>query len=209
MGRLIDADYFTNQEVLEQLRTAEFDDEIIDIVNQAPTICDIDEIINEFESFAKLAEDRWNAGINDHAFQEYRCWVKAIEVVKNFCFEKKEIVLQNEQKPVTNKNQILPSKKEEFKITKNKYYRVNFSYKGKHYSVQEMGDLYDEYIGLTCKEDKNFFVNLGYDMPNLIPVMKHGQTYKDTDLSGIQEIIDKYIENRDQNMDEYDDEIER
>ena len=40
MGRLIDVDYFTKQEVLEQLRTAEFDDEIIDVVNQVPTIFD-------------------------------------------------------------------------------------------------------------------------------------------------------------------------
>lgn len=97
MGRLIDADYFTRQEVLEQLKTVEFDDEIIAVVNQAPIVCDVDKIVNEFESFAKLAEDRWNAGTNDHAFQEYRCWVKAIEIVKSFYREKEEVALQNEQ----------------------------------------------------------------------------------------------------------------
>ena len=34
------------------------------------------------ESFVKLAEDRWTNGTSKHAYQEHKCWVKAIEIVK-------------------------------------------------------------------------------------------------------------------------------
>ena len=34
------------------------------------------------ESFVKLAEDRWTYGTSKHAYQEHKCWVKAIEIVK-------------------------------------------------------------------------------------------------------------------------------
>lgn len=92
-------------------------------------------------------------------------------------------------------NRKKPQNSGEFKITKNKYYRVNFSYQGRHYSVQEMGDTYEEYTALTCKEDKDFCVCLkeGH-MPNLIPCMQIGQTYRDTDLSSIQKLIDEHID---------------
>ena len=43
---------------------------------------DIDKIVEELESFAKLAEDRWTNGTSKHAYQEHKCWVKAIEIVK-------------------------------------------------------------------------------------------------------------------------------
>ena len=99
-----------------------------------------------------------------------------------------------------------------FKITKNKYYRVNFSYQGRHYSVQEMGDTYtyEEYTALTCKEDKDFCVCLkeGH-MPNLIPRMQIGQTYRDTDLSSIQKLIDEYIDPYLKEKSNEDEEIER
>lgn len=41
------------------------------------------------------------------------------------------------------------------RVTKihNDYYRLNFVYNGKHYSIQESGELYEEYLALRCKED--------------------------------------------------------
>lgn len=35
---------------------------------------------------------------------------------------------------------------------KDDYYRLNFFYNGKHYSIQESGELFDEYMTLRCKE---------------------------------------------------------
>ena len=43
---------------------------------------DIDKTVEELESFAKLAEDRLVNGTSKHAYQEHKCWVKAIEIVK-------------------------------------------------------------------------------------------------------------------------------
>ncbi len=107
-------------------------------------------------------------------------------------------------------NRKKPQNSGEFKITKNKYYRVNFSYQGRHYSVQEMGDTYEEYTALTCKEDKDFCVCLkeGH-MPNLIPCMQIGQTYRDTDLSSIQKLIDEHIDPYLKEKSNEDEEIER
>ena len=42
----------------------------------------VDKVIKELESFTKLAEDRWVNGTSEHAYQEHKCWVKAIEIVK-------------------------------------------------------------------------------------------------------------------------------
>ena len=42
----------------------------------------VDNVIKELESFAKLAEDRLVNGTSEHAYQEHKCWVKAIEIVK-------------------------------------------------------------------------------------------------------------------------------
>ena len=52
------------------------------IINDEPTAYDVDKVVYEFESFAKLAEDRWTNGTSEHAYQEHKCWVKAIEIVK-------------------------------------------------------------------------------------------------------------------------------
>lgn len=81
----------------------------------------------------------------------------------------------------------------DFKITKNKYYRVNFKYDGKHYSIQQTGELYEEYVMLTCKEDKEFFFNIGYTFLYEI-YLNPGMTYGQADMSKIHEVIDKYIE---------------
>ena len=83
--RLIDADlliermgfYNTSQEREEnvgQIITLEDFDNM-------PTAYDIDKVVEELESFAKLAEDRWVNGTSEHAYQEHKCWVKAIEIV--------------------------------------------------------------------------------------------------------------------------------
>lgn len=88
--------------------------------------------------------------------------------------------------------------KYQVKITKNSIYHINFAYKGKHYSISQAGECYEEYVRLICKEDKDFYRNITDDVDisliGVLPPMKHGQTYKDTDLSKIYKIIDKYIE---------------
>ena len=52
-------------------------------IKEMPTAYSVDKVIKELESFAKLAEDRWANGTSKHAYQEHKCWVKAIEIVKN------------------------------------------------------------------------------------------------------------------------------
>ena len=51
-------------------------------IHNAPTAYSIDKVVEELESFAKLAEDRWTNGTSKYAYQEHKCWVKAIEIVK-------------------------------------------------------------------------------------------------------------------------------
>ena len=52
------------------------------VISEQPTAYNIGKVIEELESFAKLAEDRWVNGTSEHAYQEHKCWVKAIEIVK-------------------------------------------------------------------------------------------------------------------------------
>ena len=74
------------------------------IINEQPTAYDVGKIVEELESFAKLAEDRWTNGTSKHAYQEHKCWVKAIEIVKqgsisdDVC-EWKSTQINNEWKP--------------------------------------------------------------------------------------------------------------
>ena len=51
-------------------------------IHNAPTAYDIGKVVEELESFSKLAEDRWTNGTSKYAYQEHKCWVKAIEIVK-------------------------------------------------------------------------------------------------------------------------------
>lgn len=51
--RLIDSDEFNKQEVLEKLRTAEFDDEIKDAVEKISTAYDVDKVIEQLEERKK------------------------------------------------------------------------------------------------------------------------------------------------------------
>lgn len=50
--RLIDTDEFNKQEVLEKLRTAEFDDEIKDVVEKISTAYDVDKVVEEIREYA-------------------------------------------------------------------------------------------------------------------------------------------------------------
>ena len=52
------------------------------VISEQPTAYDIDKTVKELESFAKLSQDRWVNGTSKHAYQEHKCWVKAIEIVK-------------------------------------------------------------------------------------------------------------------------------
>lgn len=81
------------------------DDECISdkVKNEQPTAYDIDKVVEELESFAKLAEDRWTNGTSKHAYQEHKCWVKSIEIVKqggvtdDVCEWKKHRIIDNVQ----------------------------------------------------------------------------------------------------------------
>lgn len=50
--RLINADEFKNQDILEQLRTAEFDDEIEKVIKEIPTAYDVDKVVEEIREYA-------------------------------------------------------------------------------------------------------------------------------------------------------------
>ena len=54
---------------------------IREIINNQPNAYSVYKVVEELESFAKLAEDRWTNGTSKHAYQEHKCWVKAIEIV--------------------------------------------------------------------------------------------------------------------------------
>ncbi len=76
-NRLIRIDR-TNEEYVPYVRY----EDMVNCVMDMTTAYDIDKVVEELESFAKLAEDRWTNGTSKHACQEHRCWVKAIEIVK-------------------------------------------------------------------------------------------------------------------------------
>ena len=57
-------------------------DRCINFVQMEPTAYDVDKVVEELESFSKLAEERWINGTSKYAYQEHKCWVKAIEIVK-------------------------------------------------------------------------------------------------------------------------------
>ena len=57
--------------------------DIKDVIDNMPIAYDVDKVVEELESFSKLAEDRWTNGTSKHAYQEHKCWVKSIEIVKH------------------------------------------------------------------------------------------------------------------------------
>ena len=80
--RLIDADDF--KKFMQALCKAGSPYEsFIELLDKQTIAYDIDKVVEELESFAKLAEDRWTNGTSKHAYQEHKCWVKAIEIVKH------------------------------------------------------------------------------------------------------------------------------
>ena len=81
--RLIDADE-AKKFYKENLILPEKSHEIIvrTMIDAVPTAYSVDKVVEELESFAKLAEDRWTNGTSKYACQEHKCWVKAIEIVK-------------------------------------------------------------------------------------------------------------------------------
>lgn len=85
--RLIDADV-----LIEEMKKTETEYEkemtcpswwsAFNVISEQPTAYNINKVVEELESIAKLAEDRWVNGTSKHAYQEHKCWVKAIEIVK-------------------------------------------------------------------------------------------------------------------------------
>ena len=92
MGRLIDTDKLleTLQDLEPHCENKDYEYGMLNtmryympkIINDEPTVFDVDKVVEKLESFAKLAEDRWTNGTSKHAYQEHKCWVKAIEIVK-------------------------------------------------------------------------------------------------------------------------------
>ncbi len=84
MSRLIDADALIEAINKSTCNWAEllWKQVVYDVISNQPTAYDTERVVEELEHFAKLAEDRWVNGTSNHAYQEHKCWVKAIDIVK-------------------------------------------------------------------------------------------------------------------------------
>lgn len=88
--RLIDADDVQKKlvDAIDWLRKEDYGtysavvDDIVFVLDKQPTTFDVNKVVDELESFAKLAEERYKNNTNSHAYQEYKCWMKAIKIVK-------------------------------------------------------------------------------------------------------------------------------
>lgn len=80
LGEDVDLDDFA---MLVQDAIQAYKKMVIDTIRNHPTSYSVDQVVEELESFAKLAEDRWTNGTSKYAYQEHKCWVKAIEIVKH------------------------------------------------------------------------------------------------------------------------------
>ena len=73
--RLIDADDFFERMKNDTDLCAEMEmcgeESLKKYLDLQPTAYDIDKVVEELESFSKLAEDRWKNGTSKHAYQEY------------------------------------------------------------------------------------------------------------------------------------------
>jgi hypothetical protein len=80
-------DLISKSELLESLN--DWIDENTDIktilrwIEEFEIAYDVEKVVAELESFATLAEDRWVNGTSNFAYQEHKCWVKAIDIVHN------------------------------------------------------------------------------------------------------------------------------
>lgn len=85
--RLIDADVFNKQEVLGEFRTAEFDDEIQDVIEKIPTAYDMDKVIRKLEDKAieELGIDRGRFSMDKMEYSSYSSLTleDVIEIVKS------------------------------------------------------------------------------------------------------------------------------
>ena len=57
----------------KQIFSDDAKDTILRIINEQPTAYSVNKEVEELESFAKLAEDRWTNGTSKHAYQEHKC----------------------------------------------------------------------------------------------------------------------------------------
>jgi len=83
MSRLIDADAL--DKVIFEIgchKTKMHPMDVMDIIKEQPTAYDVEKVVAELETFANLSEDRWVNGTSNYAYQEHKCWVKAIDIVK-------------------------------------------------------------------------------------------------------------------------------
>ena len=65
-----------------------FGTDVFEEIRNMPTAYSVDKVVEELESFSKLAEDRWTNGTSKYGYKEHKCWVKAIEIVKQGCVGK-------------------------------------------------------------------------------------------------------------------------
>ena len=77
-------DYFTDMIINRKYNVdcVDCNADLQHLLDEQPTAYDVDKVVEKLESFAKLAEDRWTSCTSKHAYQEHKCWVKAIEIVK-------------------------------------------------------------------------------------------------------------------------------
>lgn len=85
--RLIYADEFSKQEVLEKLRTAEFDNEIKDAVEKIPTIYDVDKVEEKITKLRlKVQEKFYNVEDEEYAVMlrgQLRGIADCLEIIKS------------------------------------------------------------------------------------------------------------------------------
>lgn len=82
MSRLIDADDLI-EEINKKMPQGSAMGVFKAFIDEQPTAYNVEKVVAELEEFTKLAEDRWVNGTSNHAYQEHKCWVKAIDIVKS------------------------------------------------------------------------------------------------------------------------------
>lgn len=79
------------------------------------------------------------------------------------------------------------------KITKIREHRLNFTKDDKHYSIQDVGEIYEPCVRIICKEDREYFKLLpldGFYLSDFDKDWKFGMTYKQFSLDKIIEFLD-------------------
>ena len=151
--RLIDADrliinLYHNKKVF-------LNDDLVKCIYDTETAYSVDKVVEELESFSKLAEDRWTNGTSKYAYQEHKCWVKAIEIVKQGGVS--DDVCEWESKYINDKYSYLTSCGNIFIYETNSVY---CPYCGKKIKVVEQMTIDEAYN--TC-----------FGKPYIVPIDKH------------------------------------